>query len=204
MTSTDREDEKPWAAYTAAAFLAKGRPKSWWRRNLWGLVAVLPLLAFAVVLRWDDIYWRYWRSQAHVPLVAAQQQWVGFSGAEMRLVEFGPATGLVASGGKPFEPPAGVKAWRAVIEFKVPDQERLAGCSISLEDTRARTYSMAPNELSRARGLGFETCTASGDADSTNYRSTVYFVMPSDAEPAAVRIIRATEFPNFARLSIGS
>ena len=202
MTTTTTEEEKPWAAWTAAAMLAK-KPPGWWRRNVWGLAALLPLLAVVVFLRWDDIYWAYWRTQQHVPVNAAARQWVTFAGAEMRLVEFSEATGLTASGGKPFQPPPGVTPWKAVIEFKTGDQEALYGCRMSVEDTRERLFGMSPNELGTVRGISAAGCTAStGQEPAATYRSTVYFVLPPDAKPAAVRISNATELPRYARLTI--
>lgn len=202
MTRPPDHAEKPWSSYTAAAFVARNKPKGFWRRNIWAFIAVLPLLAGVVALRWDDIYWQYWRADSRVPLAAAQQQWVGFLGAEMRLVEFAQVTDFAAAGGKAVELPGGIKAWRAVIEFKAPDQESVAGCQIRLEDSAARLYSSSPTELSRAR-LPSGSCDAPFDAPSTDYRSTVFFATPGDAAPVAVRVSRATELPYFARLSIG-
>lgn len=196
------DQDKPWSRWTAATVMAKSARKSWWRCNVWGLVALLPALAVIVALRFDDIYWAYWRSQPLVPLNASQQEWLSFGGARMRLVEFEPVTDLVRSGGKPFELPAGIKPWRAVIEFKAPDQDSMAGCKIFLEDRESRLYSMRPEELDAARGIPFSTCTAPRDAASTDYSAAFLFVMPSAAKPVAVHVSWSTRFPEFARLSI--
>lgn len=201
---TGPQDDKPWAAWTASAMLAR-KPQGWWRRNVWGLVLILPAVAFVVAVRWDSIYYGVIRSEPLIPVNAAQQEWVDFKGAKMRLTEFAPATGLVASGNKPLALPDGVKAWRAVIEFQAPDQEALEGCKFQLEDTAGRLYSDRPDELSLARGLPIASCVPLDEDEeerSSDYSATVVFVMPSQAQPAAVRITWLTQYPRFVRLTI--
>lgn len=196
------QEDKPWAQWTASAMLAK-KPAGWWRRNVWGLLLILPAVAVVVAVRWGDIYDSVLRNEPLLPMHGTQQEWLSFNGAQMRLAEFGPATGLVGSGNRPFALPDGITAWKGVIEFQAPDQEAVQGCDFVLEDAQGRLYGDRPDELSGARGLPFPACTApSEQKGSTDYSTTVVFVMASDAQPAALRIVWRSQYPRYARLRV--
>jgi hypothetical protein len=155
-------------------------PCGWWRRNRWGLVAVLPAFAAILSLHFSDAYEQYWLRQPNEPVAAAEQGWASYGGAQMRLVELGPAGDLKDYGGKPVQLPPSVRAWRAVIEFRVSSADAVAGCRLSLEDDTARVYDVGPAELSRAR-TPIPTCTApAGSQPSADYQSVVYFVTAAD------------------------
>jgi len=159
------------------------------------------MLMAVVWVRWDSIYWQVWKSQPRLPVNAAEQEWVSFSGADMRLVEFGGATGIVGSNNKPIALPDGVKAWKVVLEFKAPDQEAIGGCGITLEDSQNRLYGR-PDELSNVRGQSFVSCTKPTEESSSQYRTTILFITPADAKPVAVQIRWITKFPRYVRLNI--
>jgi hypothetical protein len=182
--------------------LAK-KPKGWWRRNVWGLVLILPLLAGTVFVRWSEFYEDIWKAQPLHPLSAAQEQWVEFNTAQLRLVEFGQAANLVDRSNKPLALPGGLKAWRAVVEFKAPDQDAMNGCKVTLEDAAGREFGLNPVELSTARVTPkSSSCTKPDEKGPNDYRATFYFVMPGDAQPVAVRVMWSTRYPEFARLAV--
>jgi hypothetical protein len=163
----------------------------------------VPVLAAVVGVRWDSIYWQVWKSEPRHPINVARQEWVNFSGADMRLVEFGRATEVIGSNKKPIALPAGVTVWKAVLEFKAPDQEAIGGCEIKLEDSQNRLYGKGADELSSVRGQSFITCAKPSDDASSQYRTTVLFLTPADAKPVAVQIRWITQFPNYVRLDVG-
>jgi hypothetical protein len=176
--------------------------KSWLRRNRWGLVALVPMLAATVALQWGDVYDRYWRGQPRQPVAAGRDGWVAFAGARMRLTELGPGTDLAGFGGEPYRPPAGTAVWRAKISFDAPKPDDLGGCAIVLADADGRTYEAGPREFSSARA-GFPSCTPSlSDEGKTEYEQTVYFLTPTEAQPAGIRVTLRTEYPSYALLRL--
>lgn len=179
---------------------AKGR--GWWRRNLVGLIAIVPMMVAVLATNWNSLYWQVWKSEPRLALNTAPQAWVPFSGAEMRLVEFGPAGNLTGSGNRPVTLPKGVTAWKAVVEFKAPDQESVAGCEIRLEDSQGRLYGLGADEISGVRGQTFITCTKPSEQDSTDYRTTMVFVTPEGVKPVAVQIRWVPLYPRFVRLNV--
>jgi len=160
------------------------------------------MVAAVIASQWDDLYWYVWRSQPHIPVNVAQQQWVAFSGAEYRLAEFGQAKDVVGFNNKPLPLPAGVTVWKAVLEFKAPNQDAVGGCKISLEDKRHRLYGTSASELSNVRDQAFITCVKPTEQTSSQYRTTVLFVTPADVKPVAVQIRGISKFPRYLRLTI--
>jgi hypothetical protein len=67
--------------------------RGWWRRNVWGLVVVLP--AFAAML-YGSVYDELgnWTARDPRPVAAAADGWTDFGGVRLRLVEIVPATDL--------------------------------------------------------------------------------------------------------------
>jgi hypothetical protein len=163
---------------------------------------LVPLLVLLLVVRWQTIYWYAWQSQPRLPVNAAEQQWVTFSGAEMRLVKFEQATDLLGSGNKPLVLPAGLMAWRAVIEFDAPDQDAILGCAISLEDSQNRLYGTSPSELALVRGQSVVSCSKLSDEDSSEYATTALFVTPTGVDPVAVQIRWELQLPRYVRFDI--
>ncbi|HZM79124.1 MAG TPA: hypothetical protein VFC19_25625 [Candidatus Limnocylindrales bacterium] len=180
------------------------KARGWWRRNWIGLLALVPLLALVVVVRWETVYWYAWQSQPHIPVNVARQQWVTFAGAQLRLAEFGPQESVVNSSNKPIALPAGVTVWKAVLEFKAPDQGSVAGCEISLEDNQNRLYGRGADELRNVRGQSaFITCAKPSEQASSEYSTTVLFLTPAGVKPVAVQIRWKLQFPRYLRLSVG-
>jgi hypothetical protein len=172
--------------------------KGWWRRNVWGLVALLPLLALAFgpsVKEGLDYYNRH----AHEAVLPGGDGWVTYADARIRLVEFGPATDLETRSGEPFQPPPNTKVWRAAIEFDASSPDAVAGCTLALEDTQGREFSANPVEISGVASL-VATCTPKDDGTPSPWQVELYFVTPASAQPEAVRVTRATQLPHYARL----
>jgi hypothetical protein len=185
----------------------------WLRRNRWGLVALVPVLAATVSLQWGDVYDRYWRNEPRQPVTASRDGWVAFAGARMRLTGLGPGTDLEAFGGEPYQPPDGTAVWRAKISFDAPNPDDLAGCEIAMADADGRTYEASPSELASTRA-GFASCTPSSSDEgtagrdakagggTTKYEQTVYFLTPSATRPAGIRVTLRSEYPRYALLRL--
>ncbi|MDQ7905358.1 hypothetical protein RB614_12565 [Phytohabitans sp. ZYX-F-186] len=175
------------------------KTRGWWRRNIWGLVALLPVLALALapsVKDGLDLYNRH----PHEAVLPSADGWTSYSDARMRLVSFGPATDLKTYGGEPFQPPGKTKAWKATIEVEAADKESVIGCNLALEDAEGRLFGAKPDELSGAR-TPFPSCTPEDDEAPSPWQVEMYFVTPDSARPAAVRVTSGLHLPHYARLA---
>ena len=176
---------------------------NWWRRNRWGLIALVPVLATTVWLSWGDAYDRYWKRQPNEPVRAGSDGWVSFAGARMRLEGLGEGEHLTVFGGEKFTPPSGTAVWEARIAFDAPKPDDLGGCQIKLQDSAGTIYDASPVELSSVRvgaeRVGFASCTPDFDETAkTKYERAAYFLTPASIRPAAVRIILPTQNPRYA------
>ncbi|GIH10169.1 hypothetical protein Rhe02_82360 [Rhizocola hellebori] len=170
------------------------------RRNMWGLLGLLPAIAAFTVVALDrtDFYGQQINGQPKAGVSAAPAEWVSYSKARLRLVNMAATTDLYDTAGKPLKMPADLKTWRAVIEIQVDNQKDLADCEISLEDSEGRLFGTRPYELANLK-MPTPTCTAE-DTALNAYQVTVFFIAPADAKPVAVRVVRAAALPGYARL----
>jgi hypothetical protein len=171
-----------------------------WRRNLWGLVAVLPAAAVFAIVALDrtGFYSQSLNGTPRDAISAAPSDWVNFSGAKLRLLNLTATADIYDAEAKTVKLPAEVKAWKTVIEIQVSDQRTLTDCELSLEDSAGRFFGMRPDELASVR-MPAPTCTAE-DMGLNTYQVTVFFVAPADAKPVAVRVVRRAALPGYARL----
>lgn len=175
--------------------------KGFWRRNGWGLVALLPVTALfaAAALDRTDFFGKQIAGQPRSAVVAAASgDWVTYSGAKLRLVALAPTADLYDANAKRIKLADSIKVWKAVVDVDVTDQQNLADCQLSLEDSAGRTFSAHPDELAGA-SIPTPSCTAEDKVLST-YQVTVFFVTPTDAKPVAVRVVRKQALPAYARL----
>lgn len=91
------------------------------------------------------------------------------------------------------------------VDPDAPPETKLGGCEIVLEDTQGRLYDDDPTDLLRgARDTSSGGCMADWDApDPKHYVTTIYFALPPDAEPVAVRVNDLLSLPDYARLEPG-
>jgi hypothetical protein len=168
--------------------------RRWWRRNRWGLAALLPALAAAVGMDMREAYDRYWSSQPRQPIAASADGWVTFAGARMRLIDLTPAEELREYGGRPYTPPPGVRVWRAEIVFDEAARQALGACHLQLEDDAGRTFDAGPTDLRHVR-IPLAGCAPPS--------AMAYFIAPASARPVAVRIVLLSKLPAYARLTTG-
>jgi hypothetical protein len=173
--------------------------KGWWRRNLWGLIALLPILGLALGPTLKESLDLYNRVDAHDAVLPGGDGWVSYSDARIRLVSFGPATDLKTYDGEPFQPPARTKVWKATLAFDAASKDAVTGCTLALEDSEGRIFSANPTELSGARAR-FPACTPEDDNAPSPWQVDMYFMTPEAAQPAAVRVTRGLQLPRYARL----
>jgi len=173
----------------------------WWRRNWWGLLALVPALALAFYAPVKDARDQYWLSKPHEPVSAAADGWVSYAGARMRLVALVPATDVKDFSGKPVSLAGGAQIWRATIAFKAPDPTKIDGCELALESSDGATFEANPSELTRA-DVHYASCAPDTSAKpGLEYQAVAYFVVPRTTRPVAVWVILATKLPRYAWLT---
>ena len=175
----------------------------WWRRNRWGLVALVPALLAVLALSAEDLYHGVYAKQPREPVPANADGSYELFGTKIRLVDLSPATDLKRFGGSAFVLPPNVTVWRARIEFATVEETEIGGCAITLEDSEGRIFDDDPTDLlTGARDVVSYGCAADFDApDPSRYVNAIYFALPRDARPVAVRIYDAVSLPGYVRLS---
>jgi hypothetical protein len=184
--------------------------RGWWRRNLWGLLLVTPmvLLAMAVPFK-NEVYDRWFHLKPISPINGQHGAWVDYAGARVRLLELTPAV-VETYGKKTFTVP-GAQVWRARAAFDTPNDHTLGGCQVELEDNDGRLFADRPSEITTASLSTDYGCTpptriSSSPAPSPasggrlQFENTFYFVLPASAHGVAVRLFLGTKAPKYARL----
>jgi hypothetical protein len=184
----------------------------WWRRNRWGIAAVVPLLAAAMWFSPDDSF-RTLRDEHLEEVVApGDDGWASYRGARLRLTGFGPAE-LSDEDGQPFRVP-GLTAWQSTITIEAgADPEALSGCRIELEDAAGRRYLESPQALGSASGPGggglyAADCVAPLDESGDHhlpgpFEVVGYFLLPESIDPVALRISQYVRTSDYVRLDVG-
>jgi hypothetical protein len=175
----------------------------WWRRNRWGLVALVPAAALALALPVQHAYAQYWKTEPRTPVVAGADGWVSFAGARVHLDSFAEQTKFSDDFGSPVAVPAGLSVWRAAITFRGTDPAGLAGCLLTMSDVDGATYAANAAELiDLGVGLDFASCAPDPLADKApaQWTTVAYFVAPKTARAKGVRITLAAQLPRYAWL----
>ncbi|MBF9127598.1 hypothetical protein I0C86_01090 [Plantactinospora sp. S1510] len=176
--------------------------RGWWRRNRWGVLALLPALALALGPAVRQGYEQMTRAEPRRAVVPGPDGWVTYAGSRMRLAELTSTTELTGRDGRPFPLPAGVRAWRATVLFEPDTPEGVVGCSVWLEDSDGRLSSAGPAELLGA-GVLAGGCGPERDAGGRPYEKVFYFVLPESSSPVAARVVTTSMLPRYAQLSAG-
>jgi len=186
---------------TAPAASGVGADRGWWRRNRWGLIALVPALALAIG---TDVYEMYQQHEIRHPLdpvSSAPGAWVDYHGSRLRLSGLAPIPAPTDSRGRALPLPPGVTAWRGTVDVQLTSKDALSGCMISVIDQRGHTYAAVPAELFRMKDAGLAFCSGDPDAkDPTRFSLQTTFVLAAGARPAAVRVVAPQDLPRYARL----
>jgi hypothetical protein len=174
----------------------------WWRRNRWGLIALVPAVAAILWLSSETV--TYYNSRHETDAIAPDAD--GFytisDRARMRLVSITKVTDVKDHLGKPYTMPSDVAVWRATIAFQVKPDSYIGGCDIRLEDAQGRTYSDDASAVLPDADVDSSGCLdPSPSGEEPSYTAEVLFGLPTDAQPVAVRIHTATSLPRYVRLT---
>ncbi|GGM62674.1 hypothetical protein GCM10007977_075370 [Dactylosporangium sucinum] len=209
MTAAPPTAAPPFPGPPAPGPAAVAGPPGWWRRNRWGLLLLVPMLAAALLGPWweDGRVYLSDPTEPRVPVGTGEAGWVAFAGARMRLEKLADVKNVVDRDRKPLAV-GGAVVWEATVAYDDPQQEnpKLSACTVYLEDTTGRRFSDRPNELSRANlpsGSGCTRPTTAGRSappPGARYLKTYFFLLPPDATPSALWVTVPIENPNYARL----
>lgn len=203
----------------------------WWRRNIFGVLLLVPALVLTAVEPVISNYETLWTRRERVPAQVAEGAWASYGGVRVRLVEVAEEKDLPAYGGQRKPAPTGMRVVRVVLAFEGPGTA-LSLCKLTLLSTTGDEYAARPDELSGA-SLGYDPCSveeaiepvdqvgtstsASPSATATQavanptpsvdpsanhqWRTETYFVMPLDAYPGKVHLSLSTLLPDYLVLN---
>jgi hypothetical protein len=175
--------------------------RSWWRRNIWALVALPVLVAGLGAPDVEDLYYRYLGDQPTQATVGVTHQTVQFHEAAITLVGVKAVTPTPEFETDPITPPAGYTFYEVDLSFNFAhDPTGLGACKIVLIDQSGRQYADSPDELEHA-GVTSGSCE-DFDHEAAKFDSAVYFRLPADAHPAAVTIVDEVLLPHYVRFLI--
>jgi hypothetical protein len=190
--------------------MSGGPGRRWWRRNWWGLAAVGPLLAAALVVGPDHSLDILRDEHTGEVIRPGGDGWVDFAGARLRLAGFGPAE-LFDDEGAPFRAP-GLAGWQATLVIDPQgDPNVLLGCTLELADADGRRYPDGPAALGSAHdangdGVYVNGCALPYDAPedgSVPFETIAYFLLPESIAPVSLRVSHYTVEPDYVRLDVG-
>lgn len=173
--------------------------RGWWRRNVWGLVLLLPLTAGIFASNADRLYEDNIKYTPRQPVPVDASGTAELDDFRVSVTSFEPVSNddpqLVDRG---ITLPASVQGWRAVLTFAGPETGLGACNEVALIDERERFYPARPDTLS----LGAYTCHADEFEDVSPYPTTFYFLLPAQSRPQAVRVVWTPLLPRYVRLPV--
>jgi hypothetical protein len=182
---------------------AAPRSRGWWRRNVWGLVLVLPLTAGLFALNRNIIYARNF---GNTPLVAAPVDGTGKAVLDeyaVRVVEAVPVPSdqrdVVEAGRPPL--PSTVRPWRVILSIAGPPDSFVGNCQAELVTADGLAYKASPDELAFTHHSIIH-CNPDDSRQPSPYVTTLYMLLPADQEPVGVRIIWAPQLPRYIYLPV--
>ncbi|WP_286928135.1 MULTISPECIES: hypothetical protein [Aeromicrobium] len=189
---------------------------TWWQRNRWGLVALPVALALALAAGSSRLHDYWWTRGFHspVPVSSGQAHLVDeYDDGHLRypiearyaVDAFEPADDLTLLGGDPL--PDGVRAWRLRLDVTADPDVSLAGCTVAVVDTEGNLHGESDSALV-VDGPQFSSCVPrdtpgpqatygsteppslreGDDPRPEQFTTDTVFVLPEEAEPAAVRL----------------
>lgn len=180
------------------------RTRGWWRRNVWGLILVLPLLAGLFAFNADAFYDRNYSARPKEPVPVDGTGLAKLDDYAVRVMEVASVENevdvknLLGFSGQPL--PSSVKIWRVLLSIEAPEESFVTLCKMSLEDANGRLYEFGPSELHG--GPTIDGCYPDNEDQPSPYTSTSIYLLPAEARPTAVRITWADRLPRYVRVPV--
>lgn len=168
----------------------------WWPRNRWALPAMIITLAG---LAWPlseparDVWWPGAPHRSHQP---ADDGWTSLAQTKIRLADLAridesPEDEL---GDEPAIPDD-YQVWRAELEVRA-DGGKARVCDVDLSDAEGRVYASGSYHVPSFEDESVAVECGSGEDPG----GVVYFLLPADAEPAAIRVTATGLYPDYWEL----
>ena len=127
---------------------------SWWRRNRWALLALLPALALALLASSDRVSAYYWTADLHDARQAAQGEWVEHRdgvpvpGGEQAITVAVRLDGVSDTdrgweSSSPLSLPPGAHAVRVDLTLRADPDEPVRTCQLAVRDADGTRYDYA-------------------------------------------------------------
>lgn len=170
--------------------------RGFWRRNRWGLLVLVPLLAALLPLHPDNP-WEQWQLEPRHRVGAGADGSVTFGGATLRLTALTPFK-PVLSDGRPLPIPSQVRAWRATVHISgsLVDEE-FAVCEWRLFDDEGRWFEDEPSEL---LPLSLYAGDCAPEEEGTDGEVYAHFLLPASARPVGLQLVVLDLLPDYAWL----
>ncbi len=179
------------------------RARGWWRRNIWGVVLLLPLVAGLFALNRNLIYDRNFGAE---PRIAAAVDGTGKAVLDdyaVRLIEAVPLPSDqldVVLSGRPALP-SSARPWRVILSIAGPPDSYVGACKAELMTADGIAYEASPNEFV-VTGNTFTHCNPDDSRQPSPYVTTLYMLLPVDQEPVGVRITWPSLLPRYMYLPV--
>lgn len=169
----------------------------WWRHNrlaLPAMVLVLAALGWTVSERARDVWWGGAPHVAHEP---SADGWATIDERDLRVVSFSEVTDPPPHEitGEPRERP-GNTIWRAELESRASGDTK--ACPAELEDDSGRRFGGESPVVPSFSDETYAVECGGGDEPV----SVLYFLLPDDAAPAAIRVTSPALNPDYWRLPV--
>jgi hypothetical protein len=171
--------------------------RGWWRRNVWGLILMLPLAAGLFAGNADLLY--------HANFLAKPRQPAPVDGTGTAVLDDFQVELESFESVREDDPdfvdrdislPGSVQAWRAIVRFTGPEEVSL--CDVALVDESDRVYPAGPAMIP----LGAFGCNPDDFESPSPYTSTFYFMLPAQARPQSLRITWDPLLPRYVQLPV--
>jgi hypothetical protein len=174
--------------------------RGWWRRNVWGLVLVLPLTAGLFAGNADALYRMNIASEPRDPAPIDADGTAVLDDFQVAIDSFESVSeDDEALFERDITLADSVQAWRAVLHFTGPEKEMGNCTKVALVDAGGRVYPAGPSLLG---GLGAIGCLPDETDSPSPYISTVYFLLPAEAQPQTLRIVWEPLLPRYVGLPV--
>jgi hypothetical protein len=186
------------------------KTRGWFRRNVWGLILVPPLVAGLFAFNAGGLYKANYTLRPKQPVPVDGTGLATLDGYEVRLAELAPVENevdvkqLLGFNGQPL--PATVKIWRLILTVRVPEGSRqdsgIGTCRVSLEDDAGNRYGAGPSELRGGPVSVAGSCYADDDDQPMPYTATSVFLLPAQRRPTSVVITWIDRLPRYVRFPV--
>jgi hypothetical protein len=170
----------------------------WWRRNLWGLILLLPVTAGLFAFNADLLYDVNILAKPRDPVPVDATGTAVLDNFEVTLESFESVSeDDPAFLDRDITVPESVQAWRAVVRFSGPEDD-LSLCKVALVDEGDRAYPSGPVMLP----LGPFGCSPDDYESPSPFTTTFYFLLPAQARPQALQITWLPLLPRYVQLPV--